>query len=103
MSTEVPSAALTPEGLKALMARWVDFEPAPGAERARSIVAPGELRKGMPEAEVELDLGPPLDCEESRAGDLDIRTCRWSLPAGHLEAQFVEGVLVKYTLSSESP
>jgi hypothetical protein len=86
-----------------LMERWVDFEPPPDAEEGMSTFASGGLRKGMPEAEVELDYGPPLECEDSPAGGLDIRTCRWSLHEGHLEAQFVEGVLVKYTVSSEPP
>jgi hypothetical protein len=99
----VPPEALTPEGLKAMMARWVDFEPAPEADVATTPSAPRGLRKGMPESEVERDFGPPLACEESRASGLLIRICRWSLPEGHLQAHFVEQVLVKYTLSSDLP
>ena len=45
-------------------------------------------------------IAKPLD---EPAGGLEIRTCRWSMPEGHLEAQFVEGVLVKYTVSSDPP
>lgn len=99
----VPPEALSPQGFMALMERWVDFEPPPDAAEGMSIFASGRLHKGMPEAEVELAFGPPLQCEDSPAVGLDIRTCRWSLHEGHLEAQFVEGVLVKYTVSSEGP
>ena len=42
------------------------------------------------EAEVELDYGPALHCEDTPADGLEIRTCRWSMPEGHLEAHFVE-------------
>jgi hypothetical protein len=85
-----------------MMARWVDFEPPPETAVATPATGPGGLRKGMPAAEVELEYGPPLDCEESEAAGLLIRRCRWSLLEGHLEAHFVEEVLVKYTLSSDS-
>jgi hypothetical protein len=98
--TRVPSEALTPEGFQALLARWVDFEPSPQAALGTPMAAPAELRKGMPEAEVDLNFGEPTSCEESDAGGLGVKTCRWSLPEGRLEAQFVDGVLVKYTLSS---
>lgn len=101
--SKVPPEALTPEGLMDMLARWVDFDPPAEAEGGTAKVATGKLRKGMTEAEVDLEYGMPLGCEDSRAGDLDMRTCRWTLPDGHLEAQFVQGVLVKYTFSSESP
>jgi hypothetical protein len=101
--SDVPPEAVSPQGLMGLMERWLDFEVSPDAEEGLATVAFGRLRKGMPEAEVELDFGPPLQCEDSPAAGLEIRTCRWSMPEGHLEARFVEGVLVKYTVSSEPP
>ena len=101
--SKVLPEALTPEGLMDMLARWVDFDPPAEAEGGTAKVATGKLRKGMSEAEVDLEYGMPLGCEDSRAGDLDMRTCRWTLPDGHLEAQVVQGVLVKYTFSSESP
>jgi hypothetical protein len=102
--SKVPAEALTPEGLEALMARWVDFAPAPKTDVGTTTAgAPGGLRKGMPQTEVERDLGPPAACEESDAGGLLILVCRWSLPEGHLQAHFVDQVLVKYTLSSDPP
>lgn len=97
----VPSEALSPRGFVALMGRWVDFEATPDAGEGRGAVASGPLRKGMLEEEVALDFGPPLRCQDSAAEGLEIRTCRWALHEGHLEARFVEGVLVKYTVSSE--
>ena len=99
--TKVPREALTPEGFQALLERWVDFDPPPQASMDAPLAAPAELRKGMPEAEVELNFGEPAACQDSSAGGLAVRTCEWSLPQGRLEAQFVDGVLVKYTLSSE--
>ena len=99
----VPPEAVSPQGLMALMERWVDFEVSPDAEEGRATAASGRLRKGMPEAEVEWGFGPPLECEDSPAAGLEIRTCRWSMAEGHLEAHFVEGILVKYTVSSEPP
>jgi hypothetical protein len=101
--SKVPAEALTPEGLRAMMARWVEFEPAAEADVGTPASTPGGLRKGMTETEVERDYGPPLTCDESRASGLLTRVCRWSLPEGHLQAHFVEQVLVKYTLSSDPP
>jgi hypothetical protein len=98
--TKVPAEALTSEGLRSMLARWVDFEPPPGSESVTPLAGPAELRKGMPMAEVELNFGEPTGCQDSDAGGLALRTCKWSLPEGHLEAQFVDGVLVKYTFSS---
>jgi len=75
----------------ALMERWVDFEPPPDAGEGMSILASGGLHKGMPEAEVELAFGPPLQCEDSPAVGLDVPTCRWSLHEGPLEVSRGEG------------
>lgn len=99
--SDVPPEAVSPQGLMGLMERWLDFDVSPDAEEGLGDFASGRLRKGMPEAEVELDFGPPLECEDTPAGGLEIRVCRWSMPEGHLEAHFAEGILVKYTLSSD--
>lgn len=99
--TDVPPEALTPEGFRALLERWVDFEPPPEAPGGAPTAGLADLSKGMSEDEVELAFGEPTSCEDSAAEGLSIRTCRWTLAEGSLEARFVDGVLVRYTLSSE--
>jgi len=99
--SRVPKEALTPEGFRSMLERWVDFDPSPEAALGTPLAGPAELRKGMPLAEVELNYGEASSCEESDADGLAVQTCIWSLPEGRLEARFVDGVLVRYTLSSK--
>jgi hypothetical protein len=96
----VPKASLTTSGFAAMLERWIDFDPPPGAATAVPLAAPAELRKGMSFDEVVLAFGKAASCEDSKAGDLKVRSCTWRLSEGILEAQFVGGVVVKYTLSS---
>lgn len=98
----VPPGALTPEGVRDFLARWVDFEGEGPPERgsvAKAPRAPGgasAVRKGMPREEAERLLGPARS-EAACPGpaELDCRLVVYEDGAEDLEATFVEEVLVR--------
>jgi hypothetical protein len=100
---DVPAEVLTPEGFMAALEEWVDFAPPPGAGAPDSPAADGELRKGMTANELAAAYGLPDRCDDSDAAGLTVRTCIFEVEDGYLEAQLVDGVLVKFTFSSEAP
>ena len=95
--SRVPKGVMTQEGFSSLLARWVDFEPPPEAGNAVPLASLSKLRKGLTFDEVEQVVGKPGACEDGTVGDLDVSNCKWGLTEGSLDAQFVGGVLVKYT------
>jgi len=99
---DVPAEALTPEGLMAALEEWVDFAPPPDADPGAPVEDAG-LRKGMTADELAAAYGLPDRCDDSEAAGLSVRTCVFELDDGYLEAQLVDDVLVKFTLSSEAP
>jgi hypothetical protein len=106
----LPASALTPEGLKAALAEYVTFgdeesAAAAGAPMtnapAASPPAAGLPRKGMSAEEVEALLGAPVDSTERKEGRLSVVTRSYRAPAGRMTADFVEGVLIRYSITSE--
>lgn len=110
----VPAAALTPAAIRAALAAYVEFPdaavPAPSdapptpltvaAEPAHP--APGGLpSKGMLLAVVDRLLGPPQRTSERMEGKLRVITRTYASSAGRVAAEFVEGVLIRYTVTSE--
>ena len=103
---QVPVDALHPASVMAALAQYVDFDQLEAASRDLPAVAKasprgGSLRKGMMIQEVDAILGAPLDNSERREGTLRVVERRYSAPMGQVTAQFVEGVLVRYTVTSE--
>jgi hypothetical protein len=99
----VPAGALSPDAVMAALGQYVDFgqlraDAAPAAEPVRK---PGSLRKGMLLPEVDAFLGPPVASSELKEGRLRVMQRKYSAPMGLVTADFVEGVLVRYTLTSE--
>ncbi|HSE67975.1 MAG TPA: hypothetical protein VLB12_13395 [Gemmatimonadales bacterium] len=95
---EVPSSALTPEGIMAALSQYVDFaEGAPAAVNPE----PGSLRKGLTRAEAEAILGTPQQAEEGTEGSLRTVKATYASAMGRVEALFVEGILVRYSVTSE--
>jgi hypothetical protein len=98
----VPAEALTPDGLRALLSRYVDFggataTSAPGA-------APGgasALRKGLMLEDVERLLGPAVSASESDDCALHVMTRTYRKDGQRTTARFVSGVLVEYTITPE--
>jgi hypothetical protein len=103
----VPPEALTPEGIKAALAQYVNFgdlEPSRTASRLASndqSKGSGALHKGMLLPEVEAALGAPVASAERKEGTLKVVQQRYSSSLGQVTAEFVEGVLIRYTVTSE--
>lgn len=127
-SPRVPAGALTPQGVMNALARYVEFPAAafPGAPASETTRAaaeanavrptalapasatapvaaqPGQLRKGMTRQEVEALLSPAKTAAEKVEGSLKVVTCTYQQDRDHLiEALFIDGVLVRYTISSQ--
>jgi hypothetical protein len=112
---EVRSEALTPEAVMAALAQYVDFgqlraahpEPAtslPGTTSQPPSTAPrgpGSLHKGMLLQEVDALLGLPSSSSERKEGSLKVGERVYSTPNGRVTAWLVEGVLIRYTMTSE--
>jgi hypothetical protein len=102
----VPPEALTPDGLRQALARYVDFtEGAGGGVSATAAVAAGpasnSLRKGLLLEEAERLLGPAVTATESDECSLKVMTRTYRKNGQRTTAKFVAGVLVEYTISPE--
>ena len=100
----VPSEALTPDGVMQALAEYVDFgpivgarapEPAPKAESPRS-----DLRKGLTVDEVDALLGRPDAITQRTEGTLKVSTSTYRTRDRAVTAEFVEGVLIRFTITS---
>jgi hypothetical protein len=106
----VPAQALKPESVIAALAAYVDFDqmqrtaaippsiPLQGAPLASSGRVP---RKGMLLTEVDAALGSPIKTNERKEGSLRVQTREYTTPDGRVTAEFVEGVLIRYSLTSD--
>ena len=102
---QLPAAALTPASVMAALADYVDF----GGLRSDSAVASrpatparaGLLRKGMLLQDADAMLGAATRTTDRKEGTLNVRTREYVSPDGRVTADFVEGVLIRYTISSE--
>jgi hypothetical protein len=103
----VPKEALSPEAIRTALAAYVDFgamEPATAGDPLQ----PGSLnssggvpRKGMLLQDVEASLGKPAAMSERNEGTLWVQTREYVTPQGRVRAEFVEGVLIRYQITSE--
>jgi hypothetical protein len=108
----VPASALTPDGLKQALAAYVDFlpgssdtaakDPIPGVTTASEPAPPrgGLPSKGMLMPAVDQQLGPPRKTSERPEGKLKVVTRIYDTPGGVVTAEFVEGVLIRFSLAS---
>jgi hypothetical protein len=105
----LPPSVLTPEGLKATLADYLTFDDEPAVVAGMPVTnapvpagAPaGMPRKGMSAQEVEALLGAPVDSAERKEGKLTVVTRTYRAPSGRMTAEFVEGVLIRYSITSE--
>jgi hypothetical protein len=110
----VPASALTPEGIKEALATYVEFPegtaaadpasppyalPVAGAPAPRP-AAGGLPRKGMLLADVDQLLGTPQKSTDRMEGRLKVTSRVYATNAGVVTAEFVEGVLIRYTMTS---
>jgi hypothetical protein len=115
---QLPSSALTPDGVMSALARYVDFgdlrqqaATPTQSDTTRSTVPwhfpnsplarPGLPRKGMLLQEADALLGTPVKTGERKEGTLKVQTREYATPSGRITAEFVEGVLIRYTITSE--
>jgi hypothetical protein len=103
----LPASVLTPSGLQAALAEYVTLEhaedtmlaglptttaPAPGA---------GLPQKGMTGGEMQALLGAAVDSSERNEGRLTVITRSYRSGASRIAAEFVEDVLIRYSITSE--
>jgi hypothetical protein len=76
-------------------------EPLAASPEPRSgMAATGTIRKGMTLAEVEQSLGRPERTTDRMEGALKVITATYSRDDQRITAEFVEGVLIKYSIAS---
>jgi hypothetical protein len=101
---QMPSSASTPESVTAALAPYLEFGELNAVEpTATDASAPrraGLLRKGLLQQEVDAMLGAPAKAADRKEGTLGVRTREYLTPDGRVTADFVEGVLVRYTIAS---
>ena len=99
----VPPDALTPDAIMAALAQYVDFGELRGStpEHSNTASRPASLRKGMLLQEVDAFLGTPVTSTERKEGTLKVIQRKYSAPMGQVAAEFVEGVLIHYSVTSE--
>jgi len=103
---EVPRG-IRPQEVIAALEPYVDFSAYGVAPRLTSAVdeppppASPVLRKGMPRAEVERRFGAPVETSDRRDGGLITTTLVFLDGDQRITAQFVEDVLVRYTITSK--
>ena len=98
----VPPDALTPDGLRAALSRYVDFgggSPAT-ASAGSGAGAGGSLKKGLTLEEAERILGPAATAGESTES-LRVAVRTYVKSGQRTTAKFVNGVLVDYSVSPE--
>ncbi len=100
----VPAEALTPEGVMAALAEYVDFSPM-GLGAAGDDPSPGPgagivaLKKGMTVQEVEQLLGPAEAVDTDDASGLEIMIRTYEHPEHVVVAKFASGVLVDFAIT----
>jgi len=104
-SERIPDGALTEDGLRAALEEWIDFDEPVSAVKPMPDVPPpplgvAALAKGMSRPDVERLLGPALKVLPRREGTLATETATFDTADNRVTALFVEGVLVRYTISS---
>jgi hypothetical protein len=102
---QLPADALSPASVMAALADYVDFgelRREPEAEgQPVSSARSGLLRKGMMLQDVNAMVGNPVNKTQRKEGTLNVQTVQYSTADGRITADFVEGVLVRYTITSE--
>ena len=104
----VPSTSLTPQAIKRALAEYVrfDFDSSLASKPAIPVADPQpakpsrRLYKGMLLDQADAALGPPQKSTERMEGKLKVITRTYPSEDGVMTAEFVEGVLFRYTLKS---
>jgi hypothetical protein len=112
----IPADALTPDGVMAALAAYVDFAAAGSRGAAAAGAAPtasapsasraptpsgglGDLRKGLSIREVEALLGPADTASEERQGTLTVLKRSYAAGGMKVTTSFVNDVLIDFAIS----
>jgi hypothetical protein len=110
-SGRIPEADLTPEAVMQRLAPWVNFSATKGSQNIFDQAAPApaaaapnsavQLQRGMRMSAVEAMLGKGQLLNENKSGDgLRSAEYRYLTPDNLVDVTYVEGVLVRYSISS---
>jgi hypothetical protein len=109
-SNGVPSEVSAADIMNSL-AEYVDFSSqvdasggtvsSPGVEHSDTVSPVGQLRKGMTIEQAETQLGSPVEESERMEGTFRVRTAIFVRADQRIKAEFVEGVLVRYSITSQ--
>ena len=100
-------AGMRPQDVMAALADYVEFDVAGPADAALPPPPPPPgggvtaLRKGMSRVDTERMLGAAVDSSQHRQGDIVVTTLVFIVGDEKVSADFVEDVLVRYTISSK--
>jgi len=104
---DLTSTDLQSDRIIAALSEYVDFNPVDdragtgqSGDSAANPNVPGKLRKGLLRAEVVALFGDPAECASGKEGKLDVESCRFHSRDETVNVLFVEGVLVRYSVSS---
>jgi len=94
---------MRPEDVIATLSQYVDFHGTDARHDETPAAAQGDitqLRKGMLRADAEREFGTPVQSSERREGEITIVTLVFSIGEQRVSADFIEDVLVRYTITS---
>jgi hypothetical protein len=101
---DVVPSGIRPEEIMAALAEYVDFGMGVAPSRPNDAGQPPpvdvQLRKGMPRADVERAYGRPVTNSERREGGVTVTTLTFTSGDQRITAEFVEDVLIRYTIAS---
>ena len=105
----IPPEALTPEGVMAALANYVDFAATGAKATAAAVVAPStaaagagglsQLKKGLSIREVETLLGPADTAGEEQQGSMTVMKRTYTMDGMKVTASFVSGVLIDFAIT----
>ncbi|MSR03492.1 MAG: hypothetical protein EXR94_12260 [Gemmatimonadetes bacterium] len=102
----MPDEPLTPDGVMRALAEYLDFSPVLASKTERPGLhgegaAPvGGLRKGVLVEEVDALLGRPESIASRAEGSLRVSSSVYLSQDRRCEVEFVEGVLIRFTVTS---
>ena len=96
-------AGMRPEDMMAALAEYVDFGGRTAAREEVALAPSGDItmvRKGLLRVEAERLFGTPTSSSERREGELSVTTLVFTVGDQRVTAEFVDEVLIRYTIVS---
>lgn len=96
----LPASALTPESVMAALGEYLEFTPGAMGGGTPAPGGFGDLRKGLTVEQVDAMLGRPEGISQRMEGTLSVSTSLYRTRDRRISAEFVEGVLIRFTITS---